>query len=96
MLPTSAFKGTPPQKLFFHNPLKKCIKSQYQSLKQGFLFKNFEPHLFHADMYFETRICHAVTYFEPHISHATPCWLQNHANILFDTYFQTNFFLNDW
>ena len=54
----------------------------------------FEPYLFHAVAYFQPRISHAVTYFEPHISHATPCWLQNHANIIFDTHFQTkNFFL---
>ena len=54
----------------------------------------FEPHISHAVTYFEPRISHAVTYFEPHISHATPCWLQNHANIIFDNIFQTkNLFL---
>ena len=42
--------------------------------------------------YNQTTLFCAVTQFKPRISHATPCWLQNHANIIFTPHFQTKTF----
>ena len=52
-----------------------------------FIQQQLEPQFFHVVKSFELQLSHAVTYLEPSISHETPIWLQNQANIIFDTHF---------
>ena len=79
---------------------KRCSLSHYNPKPPDsasnitfFLQPYFKPHLLHAVTYFEPKLSYAITYLEPRISHATLFWLQNHANIIFDTHFQK---LNDF
>ena len=73
-----------------------------KALSKGLELYCFKPRMFHAALLRTalfnavTQLFHKVKYFELRMSHATPFWLQNLANIIFDTHSQEEEKLNDW